>query len=247
MSTDIILVGTLHNRHADNTLYPAEQITKILAGIAPKAILMDLPVDLAGTDGWLPSVVLERDVRPEFGAVLDAAHQLGVGVVPIDMADFANRFDEVNRHKDDANEKLQTWRTHLEQRESESPFLKVMSMAYELGGIQRFFVRHSGAFTLNGEGFDRIVRMRHNIWHDLFPDILKDNPNYAGLVQFWNAYHQFWYDRNRAMIDHIIQVAEAFKGKRLAVVVGVEHRYLLHELMPRRDDIVLREFWEIDG
>jgi len=167
-------------------------------------------------------------------------------VAPIDMADFAERFDEVNRHKAEANDKLQSWRTHLEQQEVISPYLKVLAMAYELGGIQRHFLLHSDAYTLNSEGFDRIVRMGHNIWHDLFPDILRDDEAHAGLVQYWGAYHHYWYERNRAMVENTIKVAEAFRGKRLAVVVGVEHRYILRELLPRRDDIHIREFWETD-
>ena len=246
MSTEIVLVGTLHKRHTHNALYPAEQISKILTGVAPKVILMDLPVDLAGEDGYLPPAVLERDLRPEFRPVREASKQLHVGVVPIDMAGFAERFDEVNRFKAEANEKLQSWRTHLEQQETISPFLKVLAMAYELGGIQRHFVLHSGAYTLNSEGFDRIVRMRHNIWHDLFPDILHEQPAYTHLVQFWSEYHHYWYERNRAMTDHILKVAGAFAGKRLVVVTGVEHRYILRELLPRRDDLTIKEFWEID-
>jgi len=246
MHTQIVLIGTLHKRHETNQLYPAAQVGRILEGIDARVILMDLPVGLAGDDGWLPENVLQRNLRPEFLPVLEASRKLHAGVAPIDMPDYTERIDEINRGQNEANDLLQAWREHMEEHCADSPFLKVLALAYEMGGIQRHFLQHSGAYILNDEGFDRLVRMRHNVWNDLFPDILQDFPAYSGLADFWRAYHTFWYNRNRAMMENILKVAEAYAGKRLAVVVGVEHRYILRDLLPRRDALRICEFWELD-
>jgi hypothetical protein len=55
-----------------------------------------------------------------------------------------------------------------------------------------------------------------------------------------------WKIRNSAMADNIRQIAEGYSGKRIVVLCGAEHRYILKELLHGRDDIVVEEYYDVE-
>jgi hypothetical protein len=47
------------------------------------------------------------------------------------------------------------------------------------------------------------------------------------------------------MAENISAIAKQFGGRRLAVITGTEHRYILRALLANQREIVLKEFWEV--
>jgi hypothetical protein len=47
------------------------------------------------------------------------------------------------------------------------------------------------------------------------------------------------------MDDNIMKVVAQYPGKRIAVVTGAEHRYILRDLLSERPGIILREYWQV--
>ena len=65
--------------------------------------------------------------------------------------------------------------------------------------------------------------------------------HWRGFVRLWSSR---WYERNEVMAANIRQMAEAYSGKRLLVLVGLEHKPGLLKLLKEYDELVLKEYWE---
>jgi len=46
---------------------------------------------------------------------------------------------------------------------------------------------------------------------------------------------------------YIQEIARCFAGKRLVVLAGSEHRYVLRELLAKSPEVELKEFYEVPG
>lgn len=65
--------------------------------------------------------------------------------------------------------------------------------------------------------------------------------HWRGFVRRWSGR---WYERNEVMAANIRRTARAFLGKRLLVLVGLEHKPGLLKLLAEDGELVLKEYWE---
>jgi hypothetical protein len=47
------------------------------------------------------------------------------------------------------------------------------------------------------------------------------------------------------MVQNILKAAQAYPGKRLCVLTGCEHRYILRDLLKDIPSIEVKEYWEL--
>ena len=53
-------------------------------------------------------------------------------------------------------------------------------------------------------------------------------------------------DGTNGMADSIVKATKEYTGKRLVVVTGATHRYILYDLLRDNRHVELKEFWEIE-
>ena len=97
--------------------------------------------------------------------------------------------------------------------------------------------------TLNGVVFESVNRYRQNIQHHEIPKITNSEPvflnryvtkpdgqkiSYREGYQLWC---NFWDLRNNSMAINILRQANKYKGRRIVVLTGVQHKYYLKELL----------------
>jgi pheromone shutdown protein TraB len=104
---------------------------------------------------------------------------------------------------------------------------------------------NSGPQTINSGAHDSVIRIKHSLWHDIMPVILKKYPGYETLIDDYNFEKQQWLERNKIMADNIVKAAKEYPTKRLVVVTGATHRYTLRDLLKDVNSIDLKEYWEI--
>jgi hypothetical protein len=110
---------------------------------------------------------------------------------------------------------------------------------------QIYLSHNVGPEIINSDGYDEIVRTRHILWKEIRPEILKKYPGYETLVEDYDFDYQEWQERNRIMADNIIKATKKYAGKRLVVITGAEHRYILRDLLRDEKSIELKEYWEL--
>jgi hypothetical protein len=84
-----------------------------------------------------------------------------------------------------------------------------------------------------------------SLWHDIEPIILKKYSGYEKLIENCLFEKNQWIERNQIMAENIIGVAKENPGKRLVVLAGATHRYILRDLIGEQSFIDLKEYWEI--
>ncbi|NIM06295.1 MAG: hypothetical protein GTO55_07910, partial [Armatimonadetes bacterium] len=67
---------------------------------------------------------------------------------------------------------------------------------------------------------------------------------YEEIAVYIREHADEWNKRNGHMADNIARIASQFPGKRIVVITGAEHRYILRDLLSEKPNIVLKEFWE---
>lgn len=66
--------------------------------------------------------------------------------------------------------------------------------------------------------------------------------HWRSFARLWSSR---WYERNEVMANNIQRIAEAYPGKRLLVLVGLEHKPGLLKLLKEYDNLVLKEYWNL--
>lgn len=81
-----------------------------------------------------------------------------------------------------------------------------------------------------------------------FPKVCKNHDTHAlkEFEAFGTLADDFWARRNEEMTRNIIRHSKEFRGQRIVVLCGYEHRYYLRK-RPReqepKENFVLREYW----
>jgi hypothetical protein len=102
----------------------------------------------------------------------------------------------------------------------------------------------SGPEIINSPAYDMVVAAKHGIFHSIVPKLLAA----AGEQMLSEEYLFFadeWQERNQVMARNVRDIARKFAGKRLVVLAGAEHRYLLRELLAKAPEVELKEFYQV--
>jgi len=71
------------------------------------------------------------------------------------------------------------------------------------------------------------------------------NREKATLIDDYYFFRDQWQERNRIIAGNIIKAAKEYHGKRLVVLTGATHRYILRDLLKNEPSIDLKEYWEV--
>ena len=83
------------------------------------------------------------------------------------------------------------------------------------------------------------------MWYEIKPTILEKYQGYELLIKDYRFVRDEWHERNRIMADNIMKATKEYPGKRLVVLTGATHRYILRDLLKEESSIDLKEYWEV--
>jgi hypothetical protein len=89
-----------------------------------------------------------------------------------------------------------------------------------------------------------VIVTKHGIAFGMMPKLLLA----AGereLAEEFLFLNDEWQERNQIMARNIREIARKFAGKRLIVLAGAEHRYILCELLAKAPEVELKEFYQV--
>jgi len=75
--------------------------------------------------------------------------------------------------------------------------------------------------------------------------IAEKYPGFDDLVPVLKYARDWWHERNTVMAENIMKAAKACDGRRLVIMTGSVHRYILRDLLKKQGSIALKEFWEV--
>ena len=244
----VVLIGTIHSAHCKNPKYSPEALKGIILSLKPDAILNELPLSLADSDGRpLEGIRSRTSSCPEVWAADTVATQLAIKQIPFDRPDRQENFKRTNffERQKRCNEMLEEWGQYLSKRDPNCLALEIGRLwGYASAGEVELCTSGSPCI-INSDVHDSIIRIRHGMWYEIAPRVLEAFPDYKTLGDECHFFRDQWHARNRIMADNIVKAAKLCPGKRLVVVTGATHRYILRDLLKDEEGIDLKEYWEI--
>ncbi len=242
LRTEIILIGTIHDSHNSSRYYDTQELKRILHRIRPGALLIEIPENQMGKDGRVrPS---DR-VGPELTIADEVASELGIPQIP---------FDHPNRNEKNA-ELLERWNAIQprvaqlnEDMKSKNSLDLQFTRLYTLAnaGLQSEQTRATSS-AVNSDASDALTSIFYAVYQDAFISIAESYPGYDDLVKVLKYARDWWHERNNMMAKNILKAATAYGGRRLAVMTGSSHRYILRDLLAHQHKVVIREFWQLES
>lgn len=246
--TQVVIVGTIHNAHQKNPKYSSEDLKEIILFLKPHVILNELPLSQVDPSGR--PLFRDPNKHPECWAADTVAGQLGIKQIPFDRPDRQENFRKTKFFEKQkcANQLQKQWRRELKKENSNSADLKTARLwDYTANAEMNLFLKSSPEI-INSDAHDSMIRIKHSLWYDIFPNhILPKYSGYEELIELCHFARDRWNERNRIMADNIIKAAKKYPRKRLVVLTGATHRYMLQDLLKDEKSIELKEFWEVNN
>ncbi len=245
----VIIIGTIHDKHHKNPNYSPEALKDIIFSLKPDVILNELPLSQVDPDGRPIERLRDKQINPECWAIDTAAIQLGIRQIPFDRPDRQENFKSTNyfERQKRAQKLSKKWGEMVYEKDPNSLDLKIAGLQGLAGEAEARLVLNATPEIINSEAHDSIIRIKKSCWYDIMPTILKNYPGYQTLIQDYQFTRDQWNERNRIMADNIIKAARQYPGKRLVVVTGATHRYILRDLLKNEKSIELKEYCEVKG
>ena len=245
--TQIIIIGTIHSAHYENPDYSPAKLKEIMLSLEPDVILNELPLSRVDPNGR--PLFRNRQKNPEGWAADTVAQQLGIKQIPFDRPDRQENFRKTKyfEKQKKANELGKKCGECLLQNEPNSINVKITQLQGYAGCAEGTLFRNAGPKVINSEAHDSIIRIKQSLRYEIIPEILQKYPECKELFQFDHFFRDQWNIRNNIMVDNIIRAAKEYPGKRLVVITGATHRYILRDLLKDNPNIELKEYWEVVG
>jgi hypothetical protein len=241
----VVIIGTIHDFHYESPKYKPEVLKEIIISLKPDAILNELPLSQVNPNGR--PISRHYLQSPECWAADSAATELGIKQIPFDRPDREENFKKTNywERQKRANELIEKWDKQIRRDDPNSLDLEItMLISYAEQAEAQLFL-NGAPNIINSESHDSIVRIKHSLWHDILPTILKKYPGYETLVDDYRFEKDQWCERNKIMAENIKKATKEYPGKRLVVVTGATHHYTLRDLLKDEESIELKEYWEL--
>jgi len=246
--TQVVIIGTIHTAHHKNPKYSPEVLKEIIIFLKPDIILNELPLSLVDPNGRPIEQIRGRDSDcPEVWAADQAAMKLGVKQIPFDRGDREKNRQETDFYKKRkrSGEQRDKWLKEIKKDNPEAIELKISLLQDHAGQAQEYLLLNSGPKLINSDAFDSIIRVKDSVWEDILPVIMGKHPQHKHSMDDLHFLINEWQERNVIMANNIAKTAKQNPGKRIVVITGATHRYILRRLLKDKKVINLREFWEI--
>jgi len=237
--TEVCLVGT---RHEPCAYFNSDSVHVILSRVRPDVVLMELDSSFFDKNFRFD---LER--YPDLLSTNEtiAAHRYqqerGVDLRPFEITgrnEWYRKHRYFERQDSMWRDALALYRAdRLSRKDREDMELILQVMNYN-------DMQFASPRDMNSSMTMGYLTLREYILYQKLVSIVKSEPQLGRWRDFVRIWSSRWYERNGVMAANIRRMAEAYPGKRLLVLVGLEHKPGLQRLLNACDGIVLKEYWE---
>ncbi len=104
-------------------------------------------------------------------------------------------------------------------------------------------LKFSSLREANSEITMKFLALKTKIDFELILSITRQNKELSKWVEFAELRKNYWDKRNNGMVENIIKYANEFKGKKVVVLVGNDHKYALNEKLKQKN-VDVREYYK---
>jgi hypothetical protein len=230
-TTELYLIGT---RHYPTSQFNSDTVYQYLEKIQPDLILMELTDRRFVGDRIKWMYRLEMSVYPflrkyktleSLGATKYVVNHPEVGLLPYEW----DKAREVKKEIEDET-RTKMMRALLD------PFwgkegTKEFAVAVECGRLNTYTKELDKLSSFNNNKNDSLIRRFIYLEFQVIPELVLANDSLSEFHDFAQKFKRYWPDRNRHMVENILDVIRRNPNKRIVVLTGFLHRYLLREML----------------
>jgi hypothetical protein len=247
--TQVVIIGTLHKLHYKNPKYNPEILKGIITSLKPDAILIEQDLSQVDPSGRPLEKFRTKDPNwdPENWITDEVAMQLGIKQIPFDRTDREEYYKKTHylERRNNYYELMKKLMEELKKNNPESIDLKIVKILDNAFTMGTQLKKNVPPEIINSEGYDALMRIQMSVAFDIMPEILKKYQSYESLFKEGKFLHNVWQERNTIMAKNIVKESEQYPEKRLVVITGAMHRYILKDLLKSEPYIELKEYWEV--
>ena len=241
---EVIILGCIHERHEKAEVYPIELLRDIVHRLNPDVILIEISKSQRYYDKngeyqkWFKDYIARGN--NELSVAHDISLENNIPLIPMDA--FGIKMWNY-RHTNRTLEKVYWERLSSAFNKSE-PFLTSLFQTFnEITKIKGVY-HNKRPDIINSEFYDNIVALHKKMLYEIISEIALENDYFKDLHEYINTSRNHFKKRNETMSENIILTAQKYKGKRILVLVGAEHRFYLKHKVSKESSIDLKEYWE---
>ncbi len=242
--TEVCIVGT---SHSERSYINADSIMYIFNKTKPDLILVELDSSWFTKDFRLDTIAKPRVKKGlENSTIIDYQISHLVDLRPFDITgrnefyrsnNYFKRLRALNQAMDD-----------LYEVDGFSAENKSKYEFYHMVNDQFNNVKVDNLHIFNSDVMMTLINVRQKVMYEKRIEIVNSTPVLRQHRDIAQLCYDFWIKRNNAMCNNILQFVEEYKGKRIIVLVGNNHKYFLHNRLindlSKQKNCVLKEYWE---
>lgn len=227
MKKEVIVLGTIHSQHLSNTEYSLQVLEDIVRNIDPQVILAEMPPDrfeIAKEEFNTSGKITEPRINqyPEFSKVVfPLQKELNFSLHPVsawteEMAEIREKkLIEISKDVNRAND----WNKYMEAKELTNALFEKEDKGFE-------------PLWITCDAFDEILEIELSVFNELFNDDLGNGG--------WNNINEAHYKLISLHLD-----LKKNDGKRILIMFGAGHKGWLRRKLKTRNDILLKQLWDV--
>jgi hypothetical protein len=223
------LIGTTHK---ERQYVNADSILLALNRVRPDVILMELEAKHFTKDFKFDTATYPlKDylVTDENKASYQYQQQRGIQLRPFDI-EGRHAFYEKEQYRERENKLFATIMT-LYKSNKLSAACKTDFELLLLALSSYSTLSFTSLKELNSDVSASFIALKSAVDLDLMLSIVKQTKELAGWLAFAELRKAYWQKRNTVMCENIIRYSKEFAGKRVVVLVGNDHKYILKNML----------------
>ncbi len=210
--SQVLVIGTIHQRHNTNENYSYSHVLQILENFHPDVICVEIrPQDFRKT-----LYLKEMTLATIYGLEHDKK------VYPIDWWNETNYRQERSQYMETAE--YAEKKKEEDKRTAESSIIQSFKKKY---GEWKEFSKSQGYSFFNGKEYNDYITRGYDISMSIYGD---------------HSMNGYWQTRNQNMLNLIRKAIDENRGKRVIILTGAEHKYYFDKYLAEMRDMDLIEF-----
>lgn len=239
--TEIYILGTVHE--PSSPILNPQSLFEILDKIKPDVILQELDTEQMKD---FKEESMSKNSNEVSAAILYLNKYPKTLNLPFEF-EGRNQYRKVNGMVPSDNLTIRLMDSLYQKKALNSTNMVVFEKYMEANNALRDFSK-TDIKTLNSLSFETVNRYRQFVQHHEIPKISNSEEIFAHQfvtkpngekISYRDGYQlwcNFWDLRNNTMALNIIKKANEYKGKKIVILTGVQHKYYLKELLDKYQD-----------
>ncbi|RYX82130.1 hypothetical protein EON73_04450 [bacterium] len=235
------LIGTAHEK---NNYINADSLTNIFNKIKPDLLLLELEEKHFTKDFKYDTTkypLKDYLTSNENIAAYNYQQQTNVQLRPFDIKgrhEFYEKVDYRNKENKMFGEIFNLYKNNRLSGNTKVDFEILLASLNNYSNLRFTSLREA-----NSDVATKFMALKSKVDFELMVSIIEQNQELKKWLTFAKLRKNYWAERNNVMAENIVRYCNEFKNKKIIIMVGNDHKYILLELL-KQNNILVKNYYD---